>query len=526
MIYASSYGAVGDGVTDDGPAVVTAVEALKECGPGSLLVFGKNKTYNISSVSNTYALFEIKNCMGLEIDGNGSKFILGAKKSYGWFENTKNCIFTDMTFDYATSPAFKAAFVSGSYTNKTVVLKADRDIGLTDGQIYKTSEDTGNYSANNTSWWGVIDKHDTRYHIDISQYEMISTSENTFRLYFKDGDQYNDFVGLLQNGLITQYGMICPMPGWGHRDGSNERGFTVIKNVDFTMSHIDINAVCRFGMLIGQNEGSVIMDDVDFVPADSSLKFTSWRDAFHVKDNRCSVTWSNCEASGNYDDVFNISSSTLYVSDYDADTRQLSLIWPENSGGLYYTILPGDTIRVIDTATGADCGTVEVESVVSQADGVNVVTVKTPLENFTSAGTTTLAFFTNRCASNSVITNCEFEGTFRFRGPITISDSTFRNMRTWINLEGTVEGPVPQNIIYKNCVIESTYANSQIIIGGITSGDTVVEDSGTNEFHVENIRFENCTLDADCLDISASDTDYVILSGCKSPDGTAIADMN
>ena len=302
---------------------------------------------------------------------------------------------------------------------------------------------------------------------------------------------------------IEKYGIICPMPEWGQ---VLAHGFTIQNNTDFTMSKVDILSCSSFGMYIGSNEGVLNFNDVDFV-AKEGTNFTSWRDAFHVKDNRAAINWTDCEATFNYDDVFNISATALYVQDYNQQSLELTLVCKEK-GGLYYPILAGDTLNVIDTATGNNCGTVTVKSVVKHADGVNVVVIDKALENFGATGETTLAYFTNRCAPNSTITNCNFSGTFRFRGPITISNTKFYNMRTWITRESDVEGPVPQNITFKNCVIES---DDEATIE-ISSGNDI--NSTSTGYHVNNIRFENCTLNTEQLKIDANDANYVKLVDC------------
>ena len=98
-------------------------------------------------------------------------------------------------------------------------------------------------------------------------------------------------------------------------------------------------------------------------------------------------------------------------------------------------------------------------------------------------------------------------------------------MRTWMNLESNIEGPVPQGIVFRNCTIESSYANSKIYIGGITNGADTDFDWGNRQFHTD-ITFENCTIDESSLVITSSDENYVTIKGCTDTDGSAITDRN
>lgn len=505
---ASNFDVKGDGITDDGPAIFKAIMAVQSGGPGSKLTFDSGKTYYIKNVS-LNSIFYINGVEGITIDGGGSLFLLDNSKEYLTLSNTKNCVVKNMVFDFKTKPAFKATCISIDTVSGSAIMKADRNIGLADGQ---------SYPAPISAWFGVLDKHTSRYHMYISKYEMISNTENTFRIFFKTTDA--NTKAWLSNGILETNGMICPMPKIGHLQ---ERGYTISKNVDGKLENITTHSCARFGMFICENEGTFTFKNVDFTPADNDLdrnmNFTSWRDAFHVKDNRASIHWSDCEATGNYDDVYNISSSSLYVSNYNVAKNRITLVWSERSNGLYYTILPGDELNVIDTETGEDCGTAKVKRVVKQRDGENIVVLDKPLEMLNYTGEKVLAFFNNRCAPGSTIKNCNFNGTYRFRGPLTITDTYMYNMRTWIDIYGLLEGPIPANITYKNCTLDSGDSGNFII--GANSGNT--EKYG---YHVKNILFDSCKIQSQALSIYNSDKDYVILKNCTDLDGTKIPDIN
>lgn len=505
---ASDFGVKGDGVTDDGPAIFDAVMALQNCGPGSKLTFDSGKTYYVKNVSLS-SIFYLTGVEGITVDGGNSLFLLDNLKEYLTLTKTKNCVIKNMAFDYKTKPAFRASCLSIDLDTGSALMKADRDIGLADSKIY---------TAPISGWFGVLDKHTSRYHMYITKYEMVSKAENTFRIYFQTSDA--NTKAWLSNGLLEQNGMICPMPNIGHMQ---ERAYSIADNIDCTLQNITTHACARFGMYIGTNEGKLTFKNVDFVPADNYLdrdmNFTSWRDAFHVKDNRASIHWSDCDAKGNYDDIYNISSSTLYVSNYNVAKNRISLVWPEHSNGIYYTILPGDELNVVDTETGEDCGTAKVKRVIRQSNGENVVVLDKSLEMLSYTGEKVIAFFNNRCAPGSTINNCNFNGTYRFRGPLTITNSYFFNMRTWIDVLGVTEGPIPKNITYKNCTLDSGTNGSFII--GADSGNT-----GKYGYHVKDIVFENCKLQKSALSVYASDKDYVTLKNCTELNGTPIPDEN
>lgn len=502
-LYAKDYGVKGDGVTDDGPAVAKAIAAIMDCGPGSRLVFESNKTYLINDMPT--ASIYLQGVRGLTVDGGNSTFLLQNKRQYVSLSGTKDCTVENFHFDHAVKSAFTAAYVRTD--GNGILMRADRDIGLADGE---------NYGSPIAGWFGVINKHDSRYHMYVASYTMVSRSERTFYIKFTEDANTNNWAA---NGLLEQYGMICPMPGTGH---TSERGFTIDGNDSCTLSAVKIHDCSRFGMYIGSNTGKLTFRAVDFVPAendlDKGMNFTSWRDAFHVKDNTASIHWENCVATGNYDDVFNISCTTCYLKEYNLAKNRLNVV-RNDTRSTYVTIVPGDTVNLVDTTTGEDLGSATVTRVIKQQGVDNIIVLDRSLERLNETGESILVFFTSRCAPGSTITGCNFNGTFRFRGPLTVTDTKFYNMRTWIDLYGSIEGPVPKNIIFRNC--EITKAGGASIILGADSGNTE-----KNAYHIENIRFENCTLDSTMLKPYASDEAYVILRDCKEPDGTAIPDRN
>lgn len=508
-LYIEDFDAKGDGKADDGKAIFNAMVELSNSGPGSKLIFEKNKTYYVKSATLSSVLY-LTSVEGLTIDGQNSTILLDSNKEYLNIDKTKECVVKNFKFDFAKKPAFKAECVSIDTVTKTAIMKADRDIGIEEGESYIAPG----------GWFGALDKHDSRYHMYVSKYEMLDATERLFKIHFNTTDA--NTTNWLSNGMLSQNGMICPMPGLGHLV---ERGFSVISNTDLTLENFKIHSCARFGMFIGQNEGIMNFTDVDFVPADNDLdrdmNFTSWRDAFHVKDNRAKFNWKKCDITGNYDDAFNISSSTLYLSDYNVAKNRVTLVWNEHNNGLYYTIKPGDTLNIIDTESGEDFGTAKVKRVVQQSGGKNIVVLEEPLDLINNLGTTVLAFFTNRCAPNSTITDCNFSGTFRFRGPITISNTKIYNMRTWIDLYDDVEGPIPENITYKNCVIDSKDGDTAAMIIGANSGN--VDEYG---YHIKNIRFEDCKLKREAFSIYDSDSLYVAFKNCVDFKDAKIPDEN
>ena len=69
----AAFGAIGDGINDDGPAIRRALEAAVKASPGSTVVFEK-KRYRLAKAGMAYHM-DLKGVKGLAIEGNGAELI-------------------------------------------------------------------------------------------------------------------------------------------------------------------------------------------------------------------------------------------------------------------------------------------------------------------------------------------------------------------------------------------------------------------------------------------------------------------
>ena len=70
----ADFGAVGDGVKDDGPAIAAAFDAAKEDGGPSTVVFEK-KAYKLGDNPTAWHYFPLHDCSDLVIEGNGATLL-------------------------------------------------------------------------------------------------------------------------------------------------------------------------------------------------------------------------------------------------------------------------------------------------------------------------------------------------------------------------------------------------------------------------------------------------------------------
>jgi len=474
------FGAKGDGITDDGVAILNAVGNLKA---GDTLVFESNKTYYAkNNGAGMNYIINIANANGITLKGNNTTLLIDAPKAYIEVNNSANVTIEGFNFDYKTKPAFRATAVSSDINTTTgvAVMTADRDIGLENNEVYQAPRD----------WFGVLEMNESRHHTYIKSYKMLDKSKRKVEVTFNVSiSTTKNFLEMLKNGSSPAF--VAPMPFVGHLV---ERAFSFSGNTDFTMKNCNVYAISRFGFAIFNSEGTVLFNNVNIGRApnqiDQKLFFAGWRDGFHCKQNRGKIVWENCKVADLYDDVINLSSSILYVKEVNANKTEIDMFWEETNGGAFDTLKSGDKLTIINTTTGQIIGSASIQRVMKQSGSTNRVLLDKALPNLAS-GSNILVMLDSLSAPGSEIKNCNFNGTFRFRGKLTVTNTKIHNRRMWMDIDIAdnkyVEGPVPQNITFKNCAFTLDSGGEVFHISAHNS------KTGSNTYHVKNIVFDGCT---------------------------------
>ena len=446
VLNASDFGVKGDGVTDDGIAIGRALEAAIE--QQATLRFESGKTYYIGSTDRNAngfgSPFAMNGADGVTVDGGGSIFRFAPGISYFSIVSSSDVRLCNMKFDLSVSPYLVGTVksVDKQYVTYTTDIEPN--------QSYVDTRNATNFSI--------------KYNEGTQQrpHQFINTMQKTASKEVKVEYQNES------HGYQVGDKVFVPNPGIGN--ALSEIVYIANNEGCLTFENIEVWAAPSFIANIRSNDAEIYFENVDYIPGEQNnreIKMVSWRDGYHVKDNRRPIHWNECDVDVLFDDVFNVSNTLGYITAVKNGNQFTVTNYELYTHGSYvaFNCREGDVIDVFST-DGKYGGEAVIRRVIPNPNG----TVDLVLEygkNLRKAEVGWLVGNRDTCAPGSTVTNSRFTGTFRFRRDIRIQNCTFDMLITWIREDGSVEGPLPGNVDYIDC----TFNGGNIDIGA--AGSTV-----------------------------------------------------
>lgn len=467
VLKAEDFGVIGDGKTDDGPAISAAVDAAIE--QKATLVFDGSKTYYMEKTDNIAAVFRSPFAMtgasGITIDGQGATFLVAPGVNYFAMAECADVVLKNMNFDYAISVYLVGKVVSND--NGTVVFETNEEPYIADYDFTHVNGFSIRYNEGLQQ----------RPHAFMGACNRTGEKQVTIRYKSNPGYAAGDLVFLPNPGIGHVFSEVIYLGG--------NTGAMVYEN-------IGIRSAPSFIMAIKGNNAEMYFNNVDMVPAENDtreIKMVSWRDGYHCKDNRLPLHWTDCDAGVMFDDVFNVSGTLGCILSTEENGSAFTVTNYEfYSGGqrVGFDCRAGDVLDVYNLQTGNYCGLATARQVRQNADGTTTIVLEygEMLEDVKEG-----FVVGNRMtgAPGSIIDNCHFEGTFRFLRDIRITNTTFDLLCMWIMVEGSVEGPMPGDIDFVNCTFNG--GSMEIDAYNRNTGKTLRKIGN----QIENIHAHACT---------------------------------
>ena len=467
------FGAVGDGITNDGFAICRAVEAAA-AATGEKAVVLQPKTYRITDIpaeNNRQCLFSIRGVQDLKIVGNGAKLLFkGAIKLLSVIECERFAL-DGLIVDYSPKPFILATLTAMDKENGFMDMETSEDIGMAQ-DIYVPQPPC----------FAFPNRDDMRLHYFITEIRRLS--ETGYRLVIR-----KDFIDRMDRTTVGSE-FLLPYIGCSHNCGS---ACTIYDSDTFTVSDLRFYSHPEFGFDIRGNRGKMLFDHVVLKQEEGRReKLISWRDGFHLKDNLTPIVWDNCYIGPIGDDAFNLSCVHLDVTSVSEDDKTIHCFPAEK--GKTRDIAIGDEFVAYDLETGRAFGEGKVSAVYDSTEDVHFESDH-PLTGIRPGMQISFYKFAN---PGFIVKNSFMEGTVRVR-----SSGTFENCRFdvfWVRVENEffVEGPIPKDVTFCNCTFTTRYDDDAAIFHVGTLG----KNGMTNcEYKCKNIVLENCTFEKGQIDI-------------------------
>ncbi len=459
----TKFGAAGDGIQDDGPAIRRAIAAAVGAGSGATVIL-KEKAYRIGNYSTSHAQFHLEDVHDLTIEGKGARLLNSPGNSLFTLAGCHNVVISGFTVDYDPLTFTQGTINAVDSTSGTI------DLQLHDGYPLPP-EDAWVYERGGTGgWeWGCVMDPQKRHrrwdifpHFFIKSVQALEIQERTYRITVMP--QFAQHLGPVR--LKDRFFLPLCQGSLADRHRTTGNTTSIVGSTDCVLENFSIYGALN-GMVFNasRNEGRITLRNITITYKPGTDRIVStWRDGMHVKDNRLGPLIEDCSFEGMLDDSINISANTAMAVEIISETEYW-LVGPP-----FYA---GDRVMVFDPASGRIIAETSVVHAQPKQKGVHVV-LQSPVKGVTAGSKrphTDLAathfYNMSYCNSGYIVRNCTFLPQRRHallvRSPDALIEGNYVDgvggsaVRMGNEMGSFYEGPFPSNVIIRN----NTFRNTQ-----------------------------------------------------------------
>ena len=458
VFHVEEFGAVGDGVTDDGPALRSAAIALSNTPGPNTLHFGFGRTYRMGKEACAHGSLVFQFATNLVMEGNGSTIVNHPDNRTLAFYRCHTVTVRNLTLDMDPPPFTQGRIVAIDPVSNSVDVVIDPDYPLPATGLFTDS------TGNDVMLFDSI----TRDPLPVfsRKKEVADLGGGSFRLFFystslvgnasvdryvtiKTAGQGNDLRDPDSSYIVTASGLI--QPAW--------TDFLTLENItSYASPGMTVRATSCNHLVIRRFEALR-------KPGTNRL-ICSNKDILHLKYFRVPPVIEDCRFDANTDDTINLTQPTCSIRTLDSATR----VEVGDDDITYYNLdlKPGDVLLYFRSA-GSFLG----EHTVTQIEPVNRkrawVTLSPPLPGTPALGDC----FSLKPLQPVHIRRCEMPRIFQ-RGLLNRLPSVMEDLRQrggscfWTSYAAAVEGPPPYEQIYRRSIAGNPQGTLQFDIAPLT----------------------------------------------------------
>jgi hypothetical protein len=462
LIRVKEFGLVADGVTDDGPAILKALEAAKSHSGPTILIFPERGEIYAATGDRRY-LFHLNDRESLSVNGNGSTFFLHPHLRFMRATGCRDLSVRDLNIDMRPTPAIEAVVHEVSEDSRSI--KARLIAPTRSEELGGPTNEDGEQTFFGMLWPDGSNQRDAQ-HIYVNNVESTESSVN-------DGIVQVQLSRPIAPGVRSRVELgksrvSLPVPGIAHRFGPG--ALIVIDDChNVTVEGVDVWSAPWFVYQVFRNDGDIVFRNADIrPPADSNRLTTSWRDGFHVKGNRGRLLFEDCDLEGMNDDAFNISTHAWNVEEVTGPQslklRQLfplSAMLPSVGGSLL--IVSPDSTQTYAPATVESIRIVRQPPQQNEREAPRAPIIEITVDREVAevaAGSTLWDLDTSN--PETVIRRCRIRQSSRIQSPVLMEDCDVVGL-VWLYSE-SVEGPYPTGSILRGNTFRQGRGNPSVAL--------------------------------------------------------------
>lgn len=479
----SAFGAVGDGIHDDGPAIRKAIAAAVKAGPNSRVLL-EPLTYRLGEHAQRDYQFELEHVEGIAIEGQGAHLINTPANNLIQLRGCRDVLVRGLVIDYDPLP-----FTQGTI-RKVNADEGTFDLALHEAYPLPPADTWVKQRLGQAGWqWGCVidpkERHrrwDVQMHFFIRSVRPLESGTRVYRIEVTP--QFKKALSPVRPG--DRFFLPLPYVRSEGRSSSMGTNFSITNCSDCTIEDITFYSA-RSGMVFGvsHNEGSITLRKLGVrFKADTDRICTTWRDGIHSKDNRVGPVIENCYFEGLLDDSINMGANTAMAREVRSDTEFVLM------GAQFQK---DDKVLVWNPVTGQTLSQTTVASL-RRGRGGTVVTLRNAVTHVITGQkrphqdiASTHFYNLSRCGRGFIVRNCIFKPQRRHALLVRAPDGLIENnliegvggsaIAMGNEMGSFYEGPFPNNTIVRNNIIRNTQ-NTAITVYTRTKHQTAMMTQG------------------------------------------------
>ena len=474
LLNVKDYGAVGDGITDDGPAIDAAFTEATNFGGNAIVAFEK-KTYYIGEKEAEWHYFNFYNLDGLVIEGNGAELVFNRTNQPFDFNHCSNITVRNLFVDFNEPTFFQGKVIAKNLQENS--FDAIKQKGYPGPPLGTNVSGGGGFFG---QVWEPVEYFRKK---SISQdffrcASITKLNDSTYR-FLMDSPHYVQIPLIELNDRIT-YGLSTThidATVKAKKEGKSGGAVYISKCSDILFEDFTLYGAFAMGFMINNSNGPTTLRRVNIKRrpgTDRLLALPS--DGIHTDNNRGAIIIENCYLESCADDMLSLHSKEEKIIKKNNETT--FEIKSTDSEGVCNVIKVNDELMFIDRTSSAVLGNAFVASVVT--DSLRCVHLITLNKNVPNIDIGITAFNLSSATPNTIIRNNTINITRRFAMLLRLIGATIdNNIITGYGgsmgielLDQTNTGPFSKNYTITN----NTFSNLNNIVISVGSTFPIAKD--------------------------------------------------